>query len=367
MELQTVPLEDVVPPERSDKLHPHEKEDDEDWEDFVRSVGTEPNKPLDVIRENGSYHVIDGDRRFRALEQNGADEVRVLVADDLVGDDLDQILRMVTANEFREPSDKRQRARKMAQISAPWLLPSGEREDIGRMTQAEVSEEIGKTQPTISNWLNPIKNEYPLRSALAEVVGVPDDGEMEEIDEICDLLLRGGDDGSLVISIGQEQFVANEIADMEGVSLGELYTSAEKAVAEDWNAQRFLEYVDKNFAYDDMTPDGDVEAGVIGENPEFEDTSFDEESDDSPDPTEDLEIATTDIDVDWSEHVDESNLNKPLSKLEQGRMLSQTIEDDAAVAINILAARQGMSQQKVMSEIIEPLIVDETIGLLQGE
>ena len=377
---ESVPLDEIVPPERSEKLHPYENEDDESWEEFTESVGEEPNKPLEVFdNEDGEYELIDGDRRYRALVENEAETVQCFVLEP--GDDIsseeDTTLRMITANEHREQSDPKQRARAIAQLCAPWLLPPGEREsDTVRMTQTEVSSEVGKAQPTISVWLQPLRDENPLRNALAGKSSGrnPDEDDTETIDETVDYLKRGGDEGNSVIPIGQEVFVANEIGDMLGVGLNEIASVSEKAANEGWNDNRFLKYIKDNYAYDETERvDDDIEEGMLdGSDLSFEDETvqdpYDNDLDDQNadgEPEEEVDFGGMEIDVEWSDHVSDEDLNgQSLSELETRRLMTQSIEDDAAVAIHILCAKTGMSQRDIMQKFVEPLIVDNAVGWL---
>lgn len=377
----SIPIDDIVPPERSDKLHPYEDEDQESWEEFRTSIGTEPNKPLEVMDCGDHYEIIDGDRRFRALRENEAETVPCFIRQqgEEIQNESDRLIKMVTANEFRKPSNKEQRARHIAQLVAPWLLSSGERsDDTELMTQSDFSSEIGKSQGTISIWLQPVRDTNPLRAALSEKASGrrPDEDDIEQIDNIVDLLKRGGDDGNLVISIGQEQFVASELDDMEGVSLSELETVAEKAVDEGWNSPRFLEYVNENYAFDDMDiVEENVDAGMMdGSTDPFEDNDFTDSEgisvDDVDVETEDEEVdfSVPNIDVDWSDHISDSDLNgTSLSELKTRRMMSQTIQDEAAVAMNVLSTTTGLSHREVMKQFVEPLIVDQTIAHLSAD
>lgn len=382
MRYQELPLHEIEAPSPSDKLHPFQDEDEEDWDEFKQSVGQEPNKPLEVVENGDGFELVDGDRRLRALEENGATQTPVIILEpgEDIDHDSDKYLRMIVANEFRKNSDKEQRARKVAQLCAPWLLPSGERLDVEPMNQSEFAEQVGKSQGTISNWMVPIRNEqYPLRGVLSDSISAsrPDDDKIELLDETVDILKRGTDGNSAVVSPGQTDFIADELSQMKMVSLREIKSAAEKASENGWTNFRFLEYIENNYAYSDTSEDvsDDVETGIMGEQKDFAD---------SPEPTadgredfqgpetvdgeegEELDLEVPEIEVNWSEHVDDNELGGvTLSELEAQRMQSQRIEDEASVAINILSAKTGLSSREVMQKIIQPIIVDSTIGFLQ--
>lgn len=378
---ENVPVDEIEEPTRSEKLHPYEDEEDENWEEFRASVGEEPNKPLEVKKNGEGYDLIDGDRRLRALRENDAETAPCYILDEGedINDDSDFVLRMVVANEFRKDSDPKQRARKIAQITAPWLLKPSDRIETELLSQSDLASEVGKSQGTISNWLDPIRvDEYPIRAAVADKCSSPKPGEddIELIDETVELLRRGTGDNDMIVRLGQSQFVAEELKDMEGVGLREVHTAAEKGVDEGWNSQRFLEYVDKNYAYDDTSLDDDVETDILGDDqPDFADPVDPTEGHDpsegvdlEEDDGDEIDFGMPEIDVDWSEHVDDDELNgESLASLEGQRMMSQQIEDDASVAIKVLSAKTGMSERNVMKKLVEPAIVDQAVKFLADE
>lgn len=381
-EYKEIPIDEIEPPSRSEKLHPFEGENDDDeeggWEEFRESVGTEPNVPPTVRKVGDEYELVDGDRRLRALKENDAQKVQCQIRHDL-NDRTDILAERIECNEFRKPNDKKARSRYIAQMGAPWLLPPGERDDeVETMTQTEVGKRIGHAQGVISRWLEPMKNEYALRASLADKAGNrPDEDDIQIIDQITNLLKQGGEDGNLVIPIGKEQFVASELAKMGGVSLSEIETVAEKAVEGGWSDQRFLEYLDEKYAYDPEKPEG-VDAGMADgssdpldgdenskKKDKFEDNSRvsvdDVDVEDEANPFE-----APEVDPEFEELVDDSDLNgESLSELESRKMMSQTIEDDAAVTINLIAAKTGLNPRDVLKEFIEPHIVNVGVAFLR--
>lgn len=394
MELKTVQLSEVEEPTRNDKLHPRENEDEgqgddlstlrqrsddkeelTEWEEFRLSVGNEPNKPIEVRPDGSGYELIDGDRRLRALRDNDTVETDALVHENgEVEGEHNRLLRMVTANEFRKPSDKSQRSRHIAQLVSPWLLSPGDRkENIEQMTQGELAQSIGKSQSTISIWLRAVRNQNPIRAGLETLSSswsVTSD-EMKKIDEIVDLLIRGGETNNKVVTIGQEQLVRSELEDMEGVSISEVLLAAEKSVSEGWNTQRFLEYINEEFAYNVEEDVSDVSSGVLSDNTEdpftdddISDTDGLTVSEDEPDDFEESSFDIEKPELDLGELLDEDSLPRGVTvqELENNRMMYQTIEDDAAVMISALSEMTGASKRDVIKDFVEPLIIESGVS-----
>lgn len=401
MELKTVKVDDIVTPSRSEKLHPEEGEDFGDgvdletlrersengedlteWEEFRLSVGTEPNKPVEISSEDGQLVLIDGDRRVRALTQNNAEEVRAFIrmeGEDIEGES-DRLIKMIQANEFRKPSDKLQRARHMAQLTAPWLLPPSERNtNEQEKTQSEIAGDVGKTQASVSIWLGPIKSKHKLRTALAsKSSGLnPTPEETEKIDEIEDLLKRGGESNNIVVTVHQEQLAASELEDMEGVSLNELHTAAERAVEKNWNTNRFLQFVQDEFAYDEMMEDeSEIESGIMGDSsgdPFENDSGLDDvdgvEVNDEEEDHIEADFGFDDPEVEWENVLDKSDLpgDVSFSELMQEKMQYQTIEDDASITISAMASMTGLSKRDVIKRFVEPLIVEAGISWMREQ
>ena len=400
-----IDLDRIRTPNRSEKLHPYEDEptdpDDVDrensWTEFKQSVGSQPNKPLEITpidsyegkfdrdEYEGDYQLIDGDRRYRALEENEADTVACFIVD--VDGDIDRWVRMFEANNFRRDNSPKQEARWIAKLYQPSLLPEGERfqDEPYFENMDDVAEAMGVSDATVSNRLKAIEYEYPIRFTLTGNNYATNGRSLtkdrvKKIDRIIDCLKRGGDQENMVVTIGREQFVAEELANMEGVSLGEIETVAEKAVEGGWGAKRFLEYTEEHYAHDEVERMNDeVESGMMdGSDDPFEDNDFEDDSgvsvddvdvgrdEDSSDEQE-IELESPDYDVDWNDIVDDSGLENPISDYETQRMMSQTVEDEAAVAINIFADRFGLSKREVMKHIVEPAIVDEITARLEVE
>lgn len=376
MRTEEISLDNIEPPEPSEKLHPYEDENEDEWKDFLDTIGTQPQKPLEVIENgNGTYEIVDGDRRFRALRENDADEVWCLVANDESDfGESNKVLNMVRANEHRKDSNELQRARHIAQFVSPWLLPPGERRDFDRMTQSDLASEIGaKNRSNISFWLEPLRDENPLRAALSNMSSgrTVSDEEIETIDNIVDLLVRGGNDGDRVIQTGQMSFVPGELADMEGPSLGEIRTAAEKAANQGWRAQRFLNYVRDNFAYEEE--EDNIEGEVLGDtSAPWEDDSYDDDDTgvdvddvDVDDEDSNVEMDIPSPDVNWDNAVAGTEVDN-LSEMKSKQMIMQPLEDDAAIAFQVLQELSGMSEREVMREIVEPIVIDRTLSVLDS-
>lgn len=382
-----IPLDKIKSPNRSEKLHPPEDEDEEEWEDFRQNIGAEPQKPIEVAEiddENYDYELIDGDRRLRALRQNADDSdypdiegvpafIRVRGED--IENEGDRLLGMVVANEFRQESNKKQRSRLVAQLIAPYLLPPGDRkDDVPYMTQGDLENQTGIPQPTLTTWLEPMRNEHRLRSVLAKTASgrrVSAD-DIETIDHVVDLLKRGGDDGEMVIDMGREISTANELAGMDGLNLSELENVAEQAVDDGWNSGQFLEYVRENLAYDEMEQmEDEIDAGYEG------DGATDEYTADTGVSTDDVTVDDNGHDdtdfglevgeVDWDDLVSDGDLNgRTIGEIEMNeRMKNVTIQDEAAVAISVLAAKTGQDERDVVKDFVEPLVTDNAVAYLR--
>lgn len=370
--VDTVDLDDLHEPERTEKLHPWENDEGEEWESFKESVGQEPNKPLDV-RENGSgYDVIDGDRRLRALKENDAEEVECRIFTEMSDEEF--YLRRVRANEARKENDPFKRSWYTAQFVAPWLLPPGERFDVEKMSQYDYADAVGVTQGSVSNWLGPIKDIHPLRAVLDGKVGNHvTQGHIEKIDE-CVACLTGRR-GSRVIPDGQIGWAADQMADMEHASLAELHTTAEKASDEKWSLNKFLEYIDEHFGHDTPTVSGSgIQSGVVGtydDSPvETRDGNPDKVAPPDPEPTPepDPDFVQTDIDVTWREYVSDDDLpgDTTVSSVAMRRMGPPiSIEDEPRAAIEMLSEVLGIDRDEVVNTVLGGAIVDEAVNILQ--
>lgn len=391
-ELTEAAIDEITVPSRSDKLHPYENENvgdgqdlselqdaaadgDEltDWEEFRLSVGTQPRDPVEVMENGDGYELIDGDRRLRALRENGAQTTFAVVKDP--GEEVTQEEKdvlMLESNEHRRPNDAEQRARKTANLCAPWLLPPGERSSAESITQSQLAKQVGRTQPAISGWLETVHDEYPLRSAVGEIAKQPgrqiQEDRIEQIDRVVDLLTTGGEDGSRIVAMGRELFVAEELGNMDGVSLSELESAAERAAENGWDDQRFLQYVDEEFADDEEIELG-IQSGMAdGDDEPWEDTTeLDTETDTDPEPQQDdgPDLETPDIEVEWENVLDGADIESSLGELQQKTMIVESFEDDAAIALQILQEQCGLTQEEVVDQIVEPLLVDRTVQALQ--
>ncbi|QCC60222.1 ParB N-terminal domain-containing protein [Natrinema thermotolerans] len=385
-----VPLDQIEPPERSEKLHPYENEetettnDDElpEWEAFRQSVGTEPNKPLEVAENGTGYELVDGDRRYRALTENEADTVACFILED--GEDLsesereaEKTMRMITANEHRKESDKEQKARAVAKFCGPWLLPPGERiTDERRMSQTAMADKVGVAQKTISVWQNPLRDKYPLRDALGGKASgnYPDADAVQVIDETIDYLERGGDEGSRVVPIGQSKFVANEISDMEGVGLNEIRNEAKKGAQEGWDENRLLTNLEKNYAHNETEKieESDFEEGMLnGDDLEFEDDTVPEPVDDSTEEeeeteTEELDLRTEMREFDLEVLVDD-DMASSADELKTRNLQAVSFEDEAAQLFVAMKEKYDLSDSDLMKKFVEPIFVDTAVAHLEDD
>ncbi|MFC6755851.1 hypothetical protein ACFQER_02955 [Halomicroarcula sp. GCM10025894] len=180
--------------------------------------------------------------------------------------------------------------------------------------------------------------------------------------------------------MGQEKFVSEELSDMEGVSLSEIRTAAEKGVDENWNEREFLEYLNEHYAYDEIVEEegDDIEfEDGNGDSVTFEDVERQEdqfsginesEPETSPETEEEeQDFSLPDVEVDWSEHVDEDELDVSLNALETRQMMPASIEDEASVAIHIAAEKFDMDKHDVVKQIVDPMIVEGMIDVFADE
>lgn len=391
-EFDEISIDSIETPNRSEKLHPFENEkergdeDDEEnkdetkWDDFLESVGTEPNHPP-TVRPNGEgYELVDGDRRLRALKENGAEEVYCQIRHD-IENKRDLYAERLESNEYRLDNDSKARSRYIAQICAPWIMPPGERvidfEDT--LNQTELAEKIGTVQSTISKWLGPARNRNPLRAALSDKVSKrADEEDMERIDRIVALLTQRGEYDNLVVLSNQNQFAANEISLMEGVSLAKIENTAEKAATRGWDCDQFLKYLEGNFAHDEQVKqvEEEVDAGMMDGSPDpfeddsetggvsVEDVEVDEEKDQEDEP--ETQFEAPEMEVDWEVLVDESQLNeKRFSELKSNKMISTNLQDEAAIMFNVICEVTGHSPTEVMRQFVEPHIVQAGAAYLR--
>lgn len=129
-------------------------EDDEEWQTLVQTVAEEgiSNKPL-ARMEDGEVGIVDGWLRVKAAEEAGLDKITVLVDADM--SDLEAMKKSVYGNldESRKEITPRERALHLQRI---WEAKDGE----GIPSQSDLSEELGVPEPTIANWLEPLRYEW---------------------------------------------------------------------------------------------------------------------------------------------------------------------------------------------------------------
>ena len=373
-EIEEVAVDKIKTPTPSEKLHPYQDEDQEDWNEFKQSVGTQPEE-LPTVRENGSgYELIDGDRRMRAVEENDGDTVMVRVRHDVETEE-DLLESRVLANEFRKENDKQVRARYIAQLCAPHLLLPGERNpDIDKIhSQTKVGGWFGKAQAQMSQWLVPLRDEeYPVRGILGKGRSIDQD-LVDQIDRIMEELDEFGING-------QEEFLADELSEIDYKSLGEVENAIKKGNDEGWTMFRLLEYMRENFGDEaEEKPEG-VETGIMGDQkdfssstpentPDFEDTTdedtteedTEEDSSAIPDLREEIDTEDDDQVLDL---VDDESIRRSASAR---RMRSERLEDTAAVSLEVLCQVFGVDEREVMRKIVQPAIVRETKNILREQ
>lgn len=398
-EVVRVDIEDIVAPDSRDKLHPYENEDDEDedsnWNEFKRSVGTNPDYELLVWEQNeGEYRLLDGDRRLRAIKENGGSTapVKVYGPDELTEEEF--VSKRIAQNEQRKPSDPEQRSKATARYVAPWYLPPGEREyDEQRATQKEFTEMVSKSQGTISNWVGAVKDRYPLRRVVVDMApgNNPSPDQVEQIDRIVDILQSGGDvdGGIMVIPERFEGETASEVEDMEGLTLSDLESVAETAAEEGWTRDEFVNTLWEDYAYDDETED--VNEGPVSEDgPELEDpqstTTYDN-PEDGPVETENPETETQDTDSPFGEVnfdpeeirdlVEDDDLtsqatvdavmDRTMTSVSLGSQDLDDVTAQAAVTVNLLSRYHGITTGEVFEKFVAPEIVKAGFKHLEDE
>lgn len=414
-ELKRIPINEIEPPSRSEKLHPVEKEeagdseetekdvDDEKqtWPEFRQSVGIEPDKPIEV-RENGAkYELIDGDRRYRAVEANydmyegqgqefDQEDILAYTFDRDEISDEEFYLRRLRANDQREEDDPVQRAWYYAQFVAPWLLPPGERmDDIEMMTQAEFAEKVGISQGAVSNRLRPMREEHTLRQFLGDVgsgyKNRPKEDEIETVDEIVNLLLTIDESGHRVVPENQLPVILDKMDEMYNdynLSLGEIHQMAEKARENGWNHTTFAEELNDFIGSDEGVASGSFESGYVEQDTSEEQTkdgdpeNADDGSQplhpnaDEPEPDEGEEsVLGEPPEVDWSQYVADSDLPGDLTveRLANRRRSYWEVEDDVAVAVKMLAEATGEDPEEVLHRYCGHAIVNSVIDYFVGD
>lgn len=377
---EVVPIENIRAPGRNEKLHPVEKEDDETWRRFKKSVGTSPRYPI-VVTENGDgqYIVIDGDRRLRAMKENGATHADVIVRQ--IADPIERSVEMINLNEEREENDPVQRSWHTAKCVAPWLLPPGEREDNGSgISQDEFGDKVDVSGTSVNNWLKPMRNQNPIRDMLGSSRSPklisstrPNEQDLELIDEIVGML-NGELGDSRIIPTNQTSYVANEVRSAGtdlSISLIEFHRVVEKASSEGWSHDELIDYLKDHFVVldEESSESGStVESGGPGlQNDTSEKETNDGDPDrvsDPPDTENDQEQETEPtVEVDWSEVVTDDDLpdDHSLRTLEHNVMKSVTLEDDVAVGVGILEAITDTDTSELFNGPILGEVIIETV------
>lgn len=361
-EREFVPVEEIKKPSRDEKLHPDELEDN-----FVESVGEEPNKPLEVYEnDDGDIELIDGDRRLRALEINEAEEAPVFFVD--VEDTAEKSMRMIVANEDREDSDPEQRARVLARHVAPWLLEPANRLDWSeKMTQEEMADRMNKSQTTIRTWLEPLRDEAILRDALAQSMGgrVSDEETMHTIDEIVDKVRTGGEDSTPIVAEERTHIVADAYNDVgTEVDIEDIKELTDEAIENGWNANKYIDEIQE--LGPDVTTAG-VESGVVGDDDFVDDEPTENRDGDGTTGSDDTGTTDTttvdDEEVDFSlpygdgteldieDYVGDVIPEELWEKHKDANVFTAGITGDTAVLVNILADMEDFnSPDKFVSE-----------------
>lgn len=355
------------------------------WDRFRLTIGDEPRNSLLVYEQDEKYRVIDGDRRARALRENGVEEgipVNIMEGDYT---EAELVAFAIQTNEQREGNDPTARAWNTAQHVAPWLLdPNEHKEGVGEdgvrdMDQEEWARRCGTSQATVSKWLEPMRDEHPIRAALAgkTEVGVPTETEMELIDETMEFLF--GHEGDKVVLKGQEEMVAEAIKGMEGVSVREIRNAAEKAADEGMTEQEFIDHVEEAYAPSEETEEsvGTEDLEMVDESTsEPRDTSSgtatetaDEETAEMPEPPEEEELPFGGEvpDVEWGEYVDDDDLPTAhtVGQIERQRMQVIRFEGESAVALKLLGTLYGVDIQDLGEEFVGPMIVKEVANIIK--
>lgn len=382
--IETIPLVDIKTPERTEKLHPIEDEDPEDWENFLKSVGTTPDQEIDVRVRNGNYELIDGDRRVRAVEENGGEEIRSKVFSEMSDEEF--YARRIRSNELRKENNPFRRSWYAAQYVAPWLLPPGERFGVEKMTQYEYADLIGYSQGSVSQWLGPMRNENPIRSVVGDEAvehatdNIPSDEAIQQVDEIVSWLLGQGEH-KRVVSRNLVGKVADEVGDMSGISLAEIHTVAEMAAENGWDEGAFLEQLNKYASDPSDSAPVKIESGLrnsdpsktethdgdpdrVGEaegkeGPNWSQYNEDFNKDQSP------ELPEVSVpEVDWTEYVSDEDLQGDetvTSIAESQRFVPEVpLQGEAAVALNLLAEMYDVERSDAI-RFFWPAIVEEAI------
>ncbi len=121
-----------------------EAEDGSSLEDSIQELGVV--QPVVARESNGKYRVVAGQRRTLAAQSVGIDTIPVRVMEMS-----DAEARMVTVTENAEPLSKDVTAEDRAKIIKDMI-------EIDGLSKSEIADQIGVSQPTIYNWLEPARN-----------------------------------------------------------------------------------------------------------------------------------------------------------------------------------------------------------------
>lgn len=346
-ELKEIPLDRITPPEDLKRLHPVSSESPQGWEQFKRSVNQELQKPLEVMETDDGYQLIDGDRRFRALKEGESEDVKCIVRQEQ--DETERWIKMIRANEFRKPSDKQKRAELLARLCQPWLLPPAERESYTQVyQQQEIADMIGTSQPTISIWLDPVKEKNSLRCALGEKVPCTNNrmtnSDVGIIDEVYHTLVEDGpvSDGS------QSDYLANEISDMDEVTIHEIKTAVQHSVDMGHNTTELIDYLHENYVFEDSPEISDEIDPSLG--------GFDDDHDLDTSQVSDVDIEPEFTDnPEWFDCLSEQECELEYSG-DYGNHVVAQFTGSAAVAINTICERYDLETSEFMDLFLEDFI-----------
>lgn len=385
VEIAEIPMSELEPPERDEHLHPEEKDSGEEFEEIVDSINQEGQDEPIKVKENGEgYEIIDGTRRYRALRESELESALCMVRED-IETEADRLILMVRSNEFSKNSDPEARARVIAKLIAPHLLPESERiENEPKLTQSEMADRVGKSQPTISNWLSPVRDKYPLRDKLSDIIKSRNPGpeEIEVIDGIVGNLRHGQ---SPVVSRNEIDLLISELSHLNPSSVDDIAISAKMANQEDWDVD---DYIDHLYDVIETTTDNGGEMEVVrADGKEIEDTSPETNHDsdeterirDDIEPFKNAESGSGDsivdqpdkesppeqenpFDVDWKDVISEDVLNTYNSAehvMEDDAVaVKMTFEGDEAVALSYLADSKNISREQLIREIIDGDLIE---------
>lgn len=397
--IKEVELSNIITPERSEKLHPWENEETPsedrdlediesrlqsgeevtDWEQFRFSVGHQPDEePVVHSTDNGKYRLIDGDRRIRAVKSNDADTIRVKIEEDQI-DEASRMIQSVRRNEDRLPNDPYQRAVAIAKLTAPELVEPGERFDFSNTrSQSDLARDLSKDQAQIAQWLDPLREENPIRDVVAGVISGRriDETDLEKIDDIVDLLMTGGDSGQPIIQNTRPKNIADKIDALDVSNIDKLRSVAETSAKQGQKEKAFLTRLEEETHEQQSRPSvSDIgSSGFVGD-PEqsLDDTGSDFESEIDEEETETTEnqidqFMTPQPNVDVRSLVDGSNLPRGIefSDIDDG-MVFHPFRGETAQLIRSLAFVNDSEEDVVVEDVVSPLVSQIITAMLEGD